>query len=124
MTHTDTQDPFQSAQADQSITNTWDPLRPLPIEGVKLVDVKNVVIKSGILTELFREEWFEDFPVHHVLFASVLPGATSNWHCHKKQSDIIFPVSGQIRIGLYGTREASPTHGAGCTINFNLHRPR
>lgn len=33
-------------------------------------------------------------------------------------------MSGQIRIGLYGTREASPTHGAECTINFNLHRPR
>lgn len=124
MEHRDPQDPFEKAQARQSITKTWDPLKPPPIEGVKLTDVKNVVMKSGMLTELFREEWFEDFPVRHVIMASMLPGAVTNWHCHKTQGDIIFPVAGQIRIGLYDSRVDSPTCNVGCTFNFNLHRPR
>ncbi len=124
MEHRETQNPFETAQAKQSITRTWDPLKPPPIEGVEVVDVKNVVIKSGMLTELFRDEWFEDFPVRHVVMASMLPGATTNWHCHKKQGDIIFPVSGQIRVGLYDNREGSSTCNVGCTLNFNLHRPR
>ena len=117
-------DPFTKAQAKQSITSDWDPLQPPPIDGVKLVEVKNVLIKSGMLTELFREEWFEDFQVRHVIIASMLPGSTTNWHCHQTQGDIIFPVSGQIRIGLYDSRVGSPTCNVGCTLNFNLHRPR
>lgn len=124
MKRSQAQNPFEAAQARQSITKTWDPLKPPPIDGVKVVDVKNVVLKSGLLTELFREEWVEDFPVRHVVLASMLPGATTNWHCHKKQGDIIFPVAGQIRIGLYDSRKNSPTCHMGCTLNFNLHRPR
>lgn len=104
--------------------SNWDPLVPPPIDGVALVDVKNVVYKSGVLTEIFRAEWFEDFPVRHIVHVSMLAGETSQWHCHKSQRDIIFPVRGHLRIGLYDSRPDSASTGKGCVLNCNLHRPR
>ncbi|MEO1161249.1 MAG: hypothetical protein AAFW74_12485 [Pseudomonadota bacterium] len=117
-------DPFKTAQANQSVTRTWDPIKPPPITGVEVVDIKNVVYKSGVLTEIFRSEWFEDFPIRHIVHVSMLPGETTQWHCHKQQRDIIFPVRGQLRIGLYDSRPDSKTKGEGYVQNFNLHRPR
>lgn len=117
-------DPFQKAQARQSVTKDWDPINPPPIDGLCVVDVKNVIYKGGVLTELFRSEWFEDFPIRHVIHVSMLAGETTQWHCHKQQRDIIFPVRGQIRIGFFDSRPNSPTMGEGCVLNFNLHRPR
>ncbi len=120
-----TEDPFKHAQARQTVTAEWDPINPPPIEGVRVVDVKNVIYRGGVLTELYRPEWFADeSPISHVVHVSILPGATTQWHCHHNQRDIVFPVRGQIRIGLYDSRPQSPTKGAGCVLHFNLHRPR
>lgn len=122
--HTEAGDPFTSAQAKASVTSSWDPINPPPIDGLVLTDVKNVVYKSGVLTEVYRSEWFEDFPVRHIIHVSLVAGETTQWHCHKRQRDIIFPIRGQIRIGFFDSRPDSPTNGKGCVLNFNLHRPR
>ena len=116
---------LKEAQARQTITRDWDPLNPPPIDGVYVKDVKNVVYKNGVLTELYRPEWFEEeFPVGHVVHVSLLPGLITDWHSHKLQRDIVFPVRGYIRIGLYDGRENATTFGNSCAITFNLHRPR
>lgn len=117
-------DLFKAARSSQTITSTWDPIKPPPIDGVRMVDVKNVVFRSGVLTEIFRSDWFEGFNVKHVVHVSLLPGSISQWHCHQEQLDIVFPVRGQIRIGLYDDRPDSATRGEGCVLDFNLHRPR
>jgi dTDP-4-dehydrorhamnose 3,5-epimerase len=93
-------DAFEAARANASVTADWDPIAPPPIAGVRLVDVKNVVYKNGVLTEIFRAEWFEDFTIRHVVHVSIVAGETSQWHCHKVQQDVIFPVTGQLRVGL------------------------
>ncbi len=112
-------------QASQTVTQEWEPIHPVPIDGVRIKDVKNVVIRASTLTEIYRPEWFQDeFVVQHVVHISALPGYATQWHCHHEQTDIIFPVRGYIRIGLYDARKHSPSCGKSVVLTFNLLRPR
>lgn len=116
---------LRAARAEPSVTNTWDPLEPPPIDGVDISEVKNVVYGGGVLTELYRAEWFDDsFPVGHVVHVSLMPGQVTKWHCHKLQRDIVFPVCGTLRMGFHDGREASPTFGRSFAMNFDPRRPR
>jgi dTDP-4-dehydrorhamnose 3,5-epimerase len=116
---------FPESRAEASVDAEWNFLKPPPIEGVRLVDVKNLVIRGGALTEIFRQEWFgDDFPVRHITHVVSLPGTVSHWHCHHEQSDVIFPIRGYLRIGLYDARPGSPTEGASFVGTFHLQRPR
>jgi len=116
---------LSESRARQTVDANWDPIAAPVIDGVFLRDVKNVVYRGGVLTELFRSEWFAgEFPIGHVTHVSLLPALSTQWHCHHHQRDIIFPVRGTLRIGLYDARQDSPTLGKSCAINFNLHRPR
>lgn len=115
----------RETRSKQTVTSEWNPVQPPPIDGVLLKEVKNVVYGKGVLTELFRDEWFEEaFPVRHVTLVTLLPGQTSQWHRHHQQRDIVFPIRGHIRIGLFDARENSPTQGEGMVMTFNLARPR
>ena len=117
--------PIPEFKASQTLDENWNPIKPLPIAGLELREVKNVIYRNGVLTELFRPEWFDDrFKVGHVVFVSLLPGLTTQWHRHHEQEDIVIPVRGTIRMGFYDSREDSPTRGKGCVLNFNLMRPR
>lgn len=122
--------PHVSAQKEsrsrQTVTAEWNPVNPPPIDGVLLRDVKNVVYAKGALTELFRAEWFkeDEFVVRHVTLVTLLPGQTSQWHRHHEQRDIVFPIRGYIRIGLFDPRADSPTKGQSMMLTFNLARPR
>jgi dTDP-4-dehydrorhamnose 3,5-epimerase len=115
---------IKETRANQTVTADWDTISPPPIDGLFVKDVKNVIYRNGTLTELFRAEWFEDFPVRHITHVSVIPGKTTQWHRHRQQRDILFPVRGYVRIGFYDGREDSPTHGKSCVINFHISRPR
>jgi len=117
---------LKEARARQTLDKDWDPISPPPIDGVYVKDVKNVIYRGGVLTELYRPEWFaeESFPIGHVVHVSLLPGLVTQWHCHHVQRDIVFPVRGFLRIGLYDARQDSPTQGKSFAMNFNLHRPR
>ena len=115
----------EETRAKQALDSNWDPVHPPPIEGVFLRDVKNVVYQNGVLTELYRPEWFDgDFPVGHVIIVTLLPNRVTQWHRHREQRDIVFPVRGTIRMGFYDSRESSATCGKGFAMNFNLMRPR
>lgn len=113
-------------RASQTVTAEWEPIAAPPIDGVMLRDVKNVVYGRGLLTELFRAEWFDDepFPIRHVTLVSLLPAQTSQWHRHHAQRDVVFPIRGFIRVGLFDPREDSPTRGRSMLWTFNIARPR
>lgn len=53
----------QARRAVQTVDRDWMPVAPIGIGGVHLKELKNVVIRSGILTECFRPEWFAPPPV-------------------------------------------------------------
>jgi dTDP-4-dehydrorhamnose 3,5-epimerase len=106
------------------VTADWEKLEKLPIQGVQVKEIKNVVIRSGILTECYRPEWFDDpFHAGHVIYMALMAGGMSSWHCHRRQRDVIIPVRGQLRIGLYDDRPESPTYRCFKTLNTSVARP-
>lgn len=114
----------QARRAAQTVTSEWVPVRDVGIAGVTLREVKNVVIRNGVVTELFRPEWFDPpQPVGHVTFVTLLPGRMTAWHCHRAQNDIIFTVRGHLRIGLYDDRPDSPTYRASMVLHASPLRP-
>ncbi len=111
-------------RAPATVTADWEPLESAPIQGVQIKEIKNVVIRSGVLTECYRPEWFDDpFAAAHVVYMALLAGGTSSWHCHRRQRDVIVPVSGQIRIGLYDDRPESATYQRFKLLHHSVARP-
>ena len=79
------------------------------IEGVKIKKLKFIKDERGRLAEILRsdEEFFEKFGQIYVTTA--LPGVVKAWHYHKKQTDHFFCIFGKVKVGLYDSREKSPT---------------
>lgn len=101
----------QAKRAPQTLDADWNPVAPPSIDGVAIKEIRNVTVRSGVLTECYRPEWFgTDSPAGHVVYMNILPGGISNWHCHKNQTDVIVAVRGQLRIGLYDDRPESRTY--------------
>jgi dTDP-4-dehydrorhamnose 3,5-epimerase len=117
--------PPPERRARQTVTHDWNPIEPVGIHDVQIQEVKNVIYSRGVLTEIYRQEWFKDhFTVRHVTLVHLLPGETSQWHRHHEQKDIIFPVGGFIRIGIYDGRVDSVSFGKSIVQTFNPSRPR
>jgi dTDP-4-dehydrorhamnose 3,5-epimerase len=114
----------QARQAPQTVTADWQPVNPVSIPGVEIKEIRNVAIRSGVLTECYRPEWFEDpFQAGHVVYMSLIAGGVSAWHCHRRQKDVIVTVSGQLRIGLYDDRPDSPTFRCFKLLHVSVARP-
>src|SRR5207237_3455879 len=90
----------QARQAPQTVTADWERVAPVAIAGVEIKEIRNVVIRGGVLTECYRPEWFDEpFLASHVVYMALMAGGTSSWHCHRMQRDVIIPVAGQLRLG-------------------------
>jgi len=114
----------EARRAPQTVTADWDLVQPTSIQGVQVKQIKNMVIRSGILTECYRPEWFEDpFQAGHVVYMALIGGSIASWHCHHRQRDVIIPVRGQLRIGLYDDRPESPSYQCFKTLNVSVARP-
>jgi len=114
----------QARRAPQTVDADWTPVAAPSIHGVHVKEIKNVVIRSGVLTECFRPEWFDSgFRPMHAIHMALLPGGISSWHCHRRQSDVIVCVRGQLRIGFYDDRPESPTYKVAYTLNTGIARP-
>ena len=46
-------------RAKPTVTSDWMPIEPVAIGGVRIKEIRNVTIRSGVLTECFRPEWFD-----------------------------------------------------------------
>lgn len=81
------------------------------IEGVKIKKLKVVPDERGRLMEILRndDELFEKFG--QVYMTTAFPGVVKAWHYHKIQTDNFTCVKGKMRLGLYDSRENSPTKG-------------
>jgi dTDP-4-dehydrorhamnose 3,5-epimerase len=114
----------EACQAAQTVTADWLPVGPPPFTGVQVKEIRNVVIRAGVLTECFRPEWFDPpFAARHVIHMGLLPGGLSAWHCHRRQSDVIVPVRGQMRVGLYDDRPDSATYRGFRMLHVGVARP-
>jgi len=114
----------QARPAPQTVTSDWESVTPEAIPGVQIKEIRNVVIRSGVLTECYRPEWFDEpFLAGHVVFMALMAGGMSSWHCHRRQNDVIVPVSGQLRLGLYDDRPESVGYRCFKLLNLSVSRP-
>lgn len=108
---------------DPHVTPDWQVKQDL-IDGVRMREIRNIVTRNGITTELFRKDWaFVDAEVEHMIHVTFRPGALSAWHMHKLKTDHLIVVSGLIRAVLYDDRDGSPTRGHVNEFHLSHTRP-
>ena len=109
----------------QSITADWKRTPSELIDGVRVIEIANVVKDNGHLTEIFRASWVGETAsrVEQVFQAVLNRGAISAWHAHEKTNDRLFVSFGTARIVLYDDREESPTRGMINEFRFGTIRP-
>lgn len=99
-------------QDKQSITTDWQPANQTLIEGVQVIEVRNVIKNNGYLTEISRANWLGDNThIDQVFQVALWPGGLSAWHTHGLTTDRLFVNLGTIKIVLYDARTDSPTFG-------------
>lgn len=88
------------------------------IQGVKIVELRNITGEDGDLTEVARfsengeHEQFPGFKIRQITRSLVIPGAIKAFHLHFFQDDIWHILPGdKLTIGLWDVRKDSPTKG-------------
>ena len=81
------------------------------IEGVRVKTLRVIPDERGWLMEMLRsdDDLFVGFG--QVYMTAAYPGVVKGWHYHKKQTDHFVCVKGMMKVVLYDSRQASPTHG-------------
>lgn len=82
------------------------------IEGVRVHHLEPHSDERGSLTEVLRADWPEFTRFGQAILTINRPGVIRGWHWHRRQIDVIVPVSGRVLVPLYDGRADSPTHRA------------
>jgi dTDP-4-dehydrorhamnose 3,5-epimerase len=94
------------------------------IAGVQIVELGNVLTRSGAQLELLRRDWPQiAIDVQQVNWSLLNANGVTDWHRHAQQTDHLVGVGGNIRLALWDGREASPTYGAKEVIRLGALRP-
>ena len=105
------------------ISREWVLDREL-IDGVTCREVRSVVTANGVTTELFRSDWgVVDGEVEQAIYVALRGNAISAWHQHRERWDLLFVLSGHLRLVLYDPREDSPTQGQVDVLHLSPLRP-
>ncbi|MDP2182320.1 MAG: dTDP-4-dehydrorhamnose 3,5-epimerase family protein [Actinomycetota bacterium] len=94
------------------------------IDGVKLKDLRVMPDDRGMLMEMWRSDDPDFQGFGQVYITWVYPGVVKAWHYHKKQTDHFVCVFGMAKVGLYDSREDSPTKGETNTFVIGWQRQR
>jgi dTDP-4-dehydrorhamnose 3,5-epimerase len=87
-----------------------------PIDGVRLVELKQFNDDGGSFNELVRirdgvVENFDDFELKQCNYSLMVPGAIKAFHLHLNQEDIwLVPPGDKLLVGLCDLREKSKTY--------------
>jgi dTDP-4-dehydrorhamnose 3,5-epimerase len=97
---------------------------PPRITGVQVVELGNVLTRSGWMMELFRKDWdgIEMTPLQ-VNWVQLNSNGVTDWHRHAQQTDHLIGVGGNIRLALWDGREGSPTCRQSDLIRLGALRP-
>lgn len=108
----------------QSVTQTWESTSSL-IDGVIVIDVKNVVSHNAVITELYRSDWgLGDDDLHQATLLAFHPGVTTAWDLHERQKDHVMCIKGILRLALYDDRSESSTRGEVNVFHLSDKRPQ
>lgn len=113
------------AQKDrQSVTAEWDLIPTRLISGVIVRHVKHVPTSNGVMTEIYRRNWFNGESIVDQIFqASLEPEGISAWHAHEFITDRLFVSRGSANLVLYDGRSDSPTCGLVNKFILGSYRP-
>jgi len=116
---------LEGARPDEQSTDAdWNLVGRRLIEGVEVREVRNVPKGNGMVTEIFRRDWFPGEVVVDQVFQAVVEArCVSAWHAHAETIDRLFVNHGLLRIVLYDARRESPTFGQINELVHGLHRP-
>lgn len=104
-------------------TSDWQRI-VTPIEGLTIKQTRNIVTGNGITVEAFRSDWAETGrDIGHVIHVSLDAGAVTAWHCHEKQIDGIFVLTGRMLLVAYDPREDSKTKGKVTALRLDASDP-
>lgn len=93
-----------------NISSDWERAQPL-IDGVVTKRIANVLKDNGMLTEIFRQDWFASPASVDQIFQVILnPGEISGWHSHQQTIDRLFVSLGAVKTVLFDGRTTSPTY--------------
>jgi dTDP-4-dehydrorhamnose 3,5-epimerase len=108
----------------QTVVRGGRPSAPPRIAGVEIIELGNVLTRSGVLLELFRTDWpgIRITP-QQMNWVQMTPGGTTDWHRHTRQIDHLVGVSGIIKLALWDGRQGSQTHNATDVIRFGELHP-
>src|SRR6187200_1529016 len=80
------------------------------IAGVRIVELGNVLTRSGLLLELFRDDWPDvGIKPRQVNWVCMNAGGVTDWHRHTQQTDHLIGVTGVIKLALWDGRPSSST---------------
>lgn len=92
------------------------------IEGVKLINIKNIPSEEGDFSEIVRLDkrkikQIPDFEVSQINRTRLFPGSIKAWHLHFKQ-DFVWYISpfDHLFVGLWDLRKKSKTNGRAMRI--------
>src|SRR4029077_14592529 len=99
--------------------------------GGETLMIDGVVVKActvhaddrGHLIEIIRDDEPVFREVKQTTYTVAYPGVVKAFHCHKRQWDVWFIVSGMAQVVLYDLREGSPTCGETQVLYMGIRRP-
>jgi dTDP-4-dehydrorhamnose 3,5-epimerase len=93
------------------------------IHGVTVKQLKPIPDERGRLIEILRADDDIFIKFGQVYVTTVYPDVVKAWHYHKVQTDHFAVVQGMIRLGLYDSRDDSPTKGETAEFFMGEHKP-
>jgi dTDP-4-dehydrorhamnose 3,5-epimerase len=93
------------------------------IQGVVVCSLARHVNLKGHLMEVQRvdDPHYPGFGQAYI--TSTNPGVIKAWYRHREQFDQIAPVSGQVRLVLFDSRQHAPTHGHLMQVMLSAAQP-
>jgi dTDP-4-dehydrorhamnose 3,5-epimerase len=97
---------------------------PPRIEGVRIVELGNVLTRSGWMLELFRKDWAGiGIEPRQINWVELRPDGVTDWHRHSHQTDHLIGVGGVIKLALWDGRTGSPTYEESHVTRLGAMRP-
>jgi dTDP-4-dehydrorhamnose 3,5-epimerase len=116
--------PERGKQDVQSVLPGGSRATPPKIDGVRILELGNVITRSGWMTEVFRTDWpgIEIAP-RQINWVELSPNGVTDWHRHADQIDHLVGVGGAIKLALCDGRPGSHTQGETDVIRMGAIRP-
>ena len=81
------------------------------IDGVEIKHLELFTDERGVFSEIIRgsDDFFQD-RFAQLSYSMSFAGVAKAWHLHRKQTDWMCVLVGDVRLGLFDLREGSATH--------------